>query len=88
MQNACEKIPGTMAAILGIEDKIVEQVYDEINGEVVTANYNCPGQIVISGEIKAVQTACEKLKQLNAKRALILPVGGAFQFSFDEICKK
>ncbi len=78
MQNACEKIPGTMAAILGIEDKIVEQVCDEINGEVVTANYNCPGQIVISGEIKAVQTACEKLKQLNAKRALILPVGGAF----------
>ncbi len=78
MQNACEKIPGTMAAIIGIEDKIVEQVCDEINGEVVTANYNCPGQIVISGEIKAVQTACEKLKQLNAKRALILPVGGAF----------
>ena len=78
MQNACENMPGTMAAILGLEDEIVEQVCEEINGKVVTANYNCPGQIVISGEIKAVQTACEKLKQLNAKRALILPVGGAF----------
>ena len=87
MQNACENTPGTMAAILGLEDKIVEQVCEEINGKVVTANYNCPGQIVISGEIKAVEIACEKLKLLNAKRALILPVGGAFHSPLMESAK-
>ena len=87
MQNACENMPGTMAAILGLEDKIVEQVCEEINGKVVTANYNCPGQIVISGEIKAVEIACEKLKLLNAKRALMLPVGGAFHSPLMESAK-
>ena len=87
MQNACENMPGTMAAILGLEDKIVEQVCEQINGKVVTANYNCPGQIVISGEIKAVEIACEKLKLLNAKRALMLPVGGAFHSPLMESAK-
>ena len=87
MQNACENVPGTMAAILGLEDKIVEQVCEEINGKVVTANYNCPGQIVISGEIKAVEIACEKLKLLNAKRTLMLPVGGAFHSPLMESAK-
>ena len=87
MQNACENMPGTMAAILGLEDKIVEQVCEEINGKVVTANYNCPGQIVISGEIKAVEIACEKLKLLNAKRTLMLPVGGAFHSPLMESAK-
>ena len=87
MQNACEYKPGRMAAILGLEDEIVEQVCEEINGEVVTANYNCPGQIVISGELKAVEIACEKLKLLNAKRALMLPVGGAFHSPLMESAK-
>ncbi|OUW37886.1 MAG: [acyl-carrier-protein] S-malonyltransferase [Flavobacteriaceae bacterium TMED184] len=87
MQNACENMPGTMAAILGLEDKIVEQVCEEINGKVVTANYNCPGQIVISGEIKAVEIACEKLKLLNAKRTLMLPVSGAFHSPLMESAK-
>ena len=87
MQNACENMLGTMAAILGLEDKIVEQVCEQINGKVVTANYNCPGQIVISGEIKAVEIACEKLKLLNAKRALMLPVGGAFHSPLMESAK-
>ena len=87
MQNACENVPGTMAAILGLEDKIVEQVCEEVNGKVVTANYNCPGQIVISGEIKAVEIACEKLKLLNAKRVLMLPVGGAFHSPLMESAK-
>jgi len=87
MQNACENVPGTMAAILGLEDKIVEQVCEEINGKVVTANYNCPGQIVVSGEIKAVEIACEKLKLLNAKRTLMLPVGGAFHSPLMESAK-
>ena len=87
MQNACENVPGTMAAILGLEDKIVEQVCEQINGKVVTANYNCPGQIVISGEIKAVEIACEKLKLLNAKRTLMLPVGGAFHSPLMESAK-
>ena len=87
MQNACENVPGTMAAILGLEDKIVEQVCEEINGKVVTANYNCPGQIVISGEIKAIEIACEKLKLLNAKRTLMLPVSGAFHSPLMESAK-
>ncbi|MFV0230467.1 ACP S-malonyltransferase [Empedobacter falsenii] len=78
MQDACEANPSTMAAILGLEDKIVEDTCKEIEGVVVAANYNCPGQLVISGEIEAVNLACEKLKELGAKRALVLPVGGAF----------
>jgi [acyl-carrier-protein] S-malonyltransferase len=78
MQKACEKTPSTMAAILGLDDEIVEKVCAEIDGVVVPANYNCPGQLVISGEIEAVNKACEKLKEAGAKRALILQVGGAF----------
>lgn len=78
MQKACEMNPSTMAAILGLEDAIVEQICAETEGVVVAANYNCPGQLVISGKIPAVETACEKLKAAGAKRALLLPVGGAF----------
>lgn len=78
MQKACELQPSTMAAILGLEDAIVEQICEETEGVVVAANYNCPGQLVISGEVPAVELACEKLKAAGAKRALILPVGGAF----------
>jgi len=78
MQKACEKTPSTMAAILGLDDETVEKVCAEIDGIVVPANYNCPGQLVISGEIEAVNKACEKLKEAGAKRALILQVGGAF----------
>ncbi|CAG0901239.1 unnamed protein product [Cyprideis torosa] len=78
MQKACEMNPGTMAAILGLEDEKVEQVCEETDGIVVAANYNCPGQLVISGELKAVEVACEKAKEKGAKRALMLPVGGAF----------
>lgn len=78
MQKACEIKPSTMAAVLGLEDKIVEDVCESIDGVVVAANYNCPGQLVISGETTAVEAACEALKAAGAKRALILPVGGAF----------
>lgn len=78
MQKACEMNPSTMAAILGLEDEVVEKICAETEGVVVAANYNCPGQLVISGEIPAVEAACEKLKEAGARRALILPVGGAF----------
>jgi [acyl-carrier-protein] S-malonyltransferase len=78
MQKACEMKPSTMAAILGLEDSKVEEICAEIDGIVVPANYNCPGQLVISGEVPAVEKACEKMKEAGAKRALILPVGGAF----------
>jgi [acyl-carrier-protein] S-malonyltransferase len=78
MQKACEITPSTMAAVLNLEDKIVEDICASIDGVVVAANYNCPGQLVISGEYKAVELACEKMKEAGAKRALILPVGGAF----------
>jgi [acyl-carrier-protein] S-malonyltransferase len=78
MQKACEKEPSTMAAILGLEDHIVEEICATIEGIVVPANYNCPGQLVISGAIPAVEKACEKLTEAGAKRALLLPVGGAF----------
>tara|TARA_B110000261_G_scaffold89026_1_gene101484 strand:+ start:1175 stop:2056 length:882 start_codon:yes stop_codon:yes gene_type:complete len=78
MQKACEKQPSTMAAVLGLEDDIVEQVCKEIDGVVVAANYNCPGQLVISGEIEAIDKACEALLEKGARRALKLPVGGAF----------
>lgn len=78
MQKACEITPSTMAAVLNLDDKIVEDICAQIDGVVVAANYNCPGQLVISGEYKAVEAACEKMKEAGAKRALILPVGGAF----------
>ena len=78
MQKACEITPSTMAAVLNLDDKIVEDICASIDGIVVAANYNCPGQLVISGEYKAVELACEKMKEAGAKRALILPVGGAF----------
>ena len=78
MQKACEMQASTMAAVLGLEDAVVEEVCASIDGVVVAANYNCPGQLVISGEIEAVEKACEVLKEKGAKRALLLPVGGAF----------
>lgn len=78
MQKACEMQPSTMAAVLGLEDDIVENVCANTEGIVVAANYNCPGQLVISGDIEAVNRACETLKEKGAKRALVLPVGGAF----------
>ena len=78
MQKACEIQPSTMAAVLGLEDAIVENVCSNIDGVVVAANYNCPGQLVISGEIDAINKACEAMKEAGAKRALVLPVGGAF----------
>ena len=81
MQKACEAAPSTMAAIVGLDDATIENVCTEINTEnnvVIPANYNCPGQLVISGNVEAVKAACEKLKAAGAKRALLLPVGGAF----------
>ena len=78
MQKACEIAPSTMAAVLGLEDVIVEDTCSEIEGVVVAANYNCPGQLVISGEIAAVEKACKLLSEKGARRALLLPVGGAF----------
>ncbi|NVN17847.1 ACP S-malonyltransferase [Muricauda sp. HICW] len=78
MQKACEIQPSTMAAVLGLEDEVVEKICSEVEGVVVPANYNCPGQLVISGEVDAVNVACEKLKEAGARRALLLPVGGAF----------
>jgi [acyl-carrier-protein] S-malonyltransferase len=78
MQEACELQPSTMAAVLALDDAIVEQICESILGIVVPANYNCPGQLVISGSIEAVNEACEKMKAAGAKRALVLPVGGAF----------
>ena len=78
MQKACELQPSTMAAVLGLEDAVVEAICEETPGTVVAANYNCPGQLVISGELEAVNQACEKLKAAGARLALVLPVGGAF----------
>ncbi len=78
MQQACEANPGTMAAILGLDFKTIEEVCEKIDGVVVPANYNSPGQLVISGDMEAVQKACDALKEAGAKRALMLPVGGAF----------
>ena len=78
MQTACEATPSTMAAVLGLEDQVVEDICATTDGIVVAANYNCPGQLVISGEIPAVERACEALMEAGARRALILPVGGAF----------
>lgn len=78
MQKACEIAPSTMAAVLGLEDNVVEEVCESIDGVVVAANYNCPGQLVISGEVSAIEKACEVLIEKGARRALVLPVGGAF----------
>lgn len=78
MQKACELQPSTMAAVLGLDDAVVENICAKTKGVVVAANYNCPGQLVISGEIEAVNKACEALKEVGARRALVLPVGGAF----------
>lgn len=84
MQKACEATPSTMAAILGLDDKVVEDICASIDDVVVPANYNCPGQLVISGSIKGIDIACEKLKAAGAKRALVLQVGGAFHSPFME----
>lgn len=89
MQKACELTPSTMAAVLGLDDAKVEEVCASITDEIVVpANYNCPGQLVISGSLKGVEIACEKLKAAGAKRALILPVGGAFHSPLMEPARK
>jgi [acyl-carrier-protein] S-malonyltransferase len=92
MQKACELNPSTMAAVLGLADEQVEQICKEVAAEtgevVVPANYNCPGQLVISGSLKGVEVACERLKAAGAKRALILPVGGAFHSPLMEPARK
>lgn len=87
MQAACDQIPGTMAAVLGLEDQIIEEICARTPGIVVAANYNCPGQLVISGEEAAIATACEALKDAGARRALPLPVGGAFHSPLMEPAK-
>jgi [acyl-carrier-protein] S-malonyltransferase len=79
MQKACELKPSTMAAVLALADDVVENICAKIPGIVVAANYNCPGQLVISGDVEAVNIACEQLKAAGARRALVLPVSGAFQ---------
>ncbi len=88
MQKACELEPSTMAAVLGLEDEMVEAVCAETEGIVVAANYNCPGQLVISGAYEAVERACENLKERGARRAMILPVGGAFHSPLMEPARK
>ena len=87
MQDACDEVPGTMAAVLGLEDQVIEDVCAKISGIVVAANYNCPGQLVISGEKEAIALACEAMKEAGAKRALPLPVGGAFHSPLMEPAK-
>ena len=84
MQKSCDETPSTMAAVLGLENHIVEDICLEINETVVPANYNCPGQLVISGSIEGVEIACERLLEAGARRALRLPVGGAFHSPFME----
>jgi [acyl-carrier-protein] S-malonyltransferase len=89
MQKACEENPSTMAAVLGVDDKLVEEICASITNEIVVpANYNCPGQLVISGSVKGVNIACEKLKAAGAKRTLLLPVGGAFHSPLMESARK
>ncbi|MCK5207628.1 MAG: ACP S-malonyltransferase, partial [Cyclobacteriaceae bacterium] len=88
MQKACEANPSTMAAILGLDDKVVEDVCAGIDEVVVPANYNCPGQLVISGSNKGIEIACEKMKEAGARRALSLPVGGAFHSPLMEPARK
>jgi [acyl-carrier-protein] S-malonyltransferase len=78
MQKACELQPSTMAAVLGLDNDVVEDICNTLDGVVVAANYNCPGQLVISGEVPAVEAACAALSEAGARRALMLPVGGAF----------
>ena len=87
MQAACEQQPGTMAAVLGLDDPTVEQICASTEGTVVAANYNCPGQLVISGAVEAVDAACAKAKEAGARRALRLPVGGAFHAPLMEPAK-
>lgn len=87
MQDACDEVLGTMAAVLGLEDQVIEDVCAKISGIVVAANYNCPGQLVISGEKEAIGLACEAMKEAGAKRALPLPVGGAFHSPLMEPAK-
>ena len=87
MQDACDEVPGAMAAVLGLEDHVIEEVCAKISGIVVAANYNCPGQLVISGEKEAIALACEAMKEAGAKRALPLPVGGAFHSPLMEPAK-
>jgi [acyl-carrier-protein] S-malonyltransferase len=88
MQKACEQNPSTMAAIIGLDDNIVEDICQKTEGIVVAANYNCPGQLVISGEIEAIDKACEALTEAGARRALKLPVGGAFHSPLMEPARK
>ena len=88
MQRACELCPGTMAAVINLPNEVVEQVCDAVEGVVVAANYNCPGQLVISGAVDAVTEACAKLKEAGARRALVLPVGGAFHSPLMEPARK
>ena len=88
MQMACEMEQGTMAAVLALPDSTIEEVCEGIEGVVVAANYNCPGQLVISGAVDAVNEACEKLKEAGARRALVLPVGGAFHSPLMEPARK
>lgn len=88
MQKACEAQPSTMAAVLGLPDELVEQICASIDDVVVPANYNCPGQLVISGSMSGIETACNKLKEAGAKRALQLSVGGAFHSPLMEPARK
>lgn len=88
MQRTCEEVPGTMAAVLNLSDETIEQVCEGVEGVVVAANYNCPGQLVISGAVEAVNEACAKLKEAGARRALVLPVGGAFHSPLMEPARK
>lgn len=88
MQKACEAEQGTMAAVLALPDATIEQVCESVEGVVVAANYNCPGQLVISGAVDAVNKACAKLKEAGARRALVLPVGGAFHSPLMEPARK
>lgn len=88
MQMACEATEGTMAAVINLPDETIEQICNETEGIVVAANYNCPGQLVISGAVEAVKEACAKLKEAGARRALVLPVGGAFHSPLMEPARK
>ena len=88
MQAACDDVPGTMAAIVGLEDQVVESICEKTPGIVIAANYNCPGQLVISGSQEAVKNACTAFTEAGARRALVLPVGGAFHSPLMEPAKK
>lgn len=88
MQSACDKIPSTMAAVLGLDDEVVEAICSKTDGIVVAANYNCPGQLVISGAFESVEAACLSLTDAGARRALLLPVGGAFHSPLMEPAKE